>query len=137
MKFLDPWCSATPVSYTHLKSQALNWLEGLRDWNISRQNWFGIAMPIYYNATGDNSLPEYIIGYSDAEAELVYGKNGFEKETDTFDTWFSSSQWPFATLQSTGDFDEFYPTSLMATTVSYTHQDVYKRQIQAHQLALL
>lgn len=97
------------------KSQALNWLEGLRDWNISRQNWFGIAMPIYYNATGDNSLPEYIIGYSDAEAELVYGKNGFEKETDTFDTWFSSSQWPFATLQSTGDFDEFYPTSLMAT----------------------
>lgn len=39
------------------------------------------------------------------------------QETDTFDTWFSSSQWPFATLQNTqpGDFERFYPTSVMET----------------------
>jgi valyl-tRNA synthetase len=41
----------------------------------------------------------------------------FIQETDTFDTWFSSSQWPFATLKNTlpGDFDRFYPTTVMET----------------------
>jgi valyl-tRNA synthetase len=44
------------------------------------------------------------------------GEN-YVQETDTFDTWFSSSQWPFATLQNTrpGDFERFYPTALMET----------------------
>jgi valyl-tRNA synthetase len=44
------------------------------------------------------------------------GKN-FIQETDTFDTWFSSAQWPFSTLMSgqPGDFDKFYPTQVMET----------------------
>lgn len=39
------------------------------------------------------------------------------QETDTFDTWFSSSQWPFVTLMNSkpGDFDRFYPTEVMET----------------------
>jgi valyl-tRNA synthetase len=100
---------------TRFKKQALDWLEGLRDWNIGRQNWFGIRIPVYYNATGDKSLPDYIVATDENEATATYGAGGYEAETDTFDTWFSSGQWPYATLMATADFEQFYPTSVMGT----------------------
>ncbi len=92
-----------------------DWLENLRDWNISRQNWFGIRIPIYYNASGDTSKEPYTMFSRENQAKEYYGEGNYEADTDTFDTWFSSSQWPYATLQATGDFDRFYPTSVMET----------------------
>jgi len=82
----------------------MHWMENLRDWNISRQIVWGIRMPIWYKGDeveiGDESPGE-----------------GWERETDVFDTWFSSGQWPFATLKNTNkkDFETFYPTDVMET----------------------
>lgn len=97
------------------KKSYIDWLENLRDWNISRQSWFGIHIPVYYSAGSDKSKKPYIITNDEAEAKAYYGEGNYERETDTFDTWFSSGQWPFATLMATGDFETFYPTTVMET----------------------
>jgi len=82
------------------------WLEGLRDWNISRQIVWGIRIPAWKN----KKTGEWVV----TAGETPKGDD-LEQDTDTFDTWFSSGQWPVVTLKSTGDFDKFYPTSVMET----------------------
>ncbi len=76
------------------KKIQLDWLRNLRDWNISRQIWWGIPI----NA----AMPE---------------NPDIAKDLDTFDTWFSSSQWPVAVLEAMGNdwLDDFYPTTVMET----------------------
>jgi valyl-tRNA synthetase len=93
---------------------AIHWLKNLRDWNISRQIVWGMRIPAWvcdkcskWTVT-DGNIPERCDNC---------GHDQLVQDTDTFDTWFSSGQWPFATLETTkeGDFDKFYPTSVMET----------------------
>jgi len=97
------------------KPIVLSWLENEHDWNIGRQNWFGIRIPVYYKTSNDATTEPYLVATSDNEAKAYYGEGNYRAETDIFDTWFSSGQWPYATLQAGGDFEQFYPTSVMET----------------------
>lgn len=91
----------------------LHWLDNLKDWNISRQIVWGIQIP----AWKCEECSEWTITEGDAPENCRCKCKKLVRDTDTFDTWFSSGQWPFATLQTTqsGDFEKFYPTSVMET----------------------
>ena len=78
------------------KKLFIQWLENLRDWNVSRQIWWGHQMPVWYKDVDGNQ--EIFVG-EDSPGE------GWERETDTFDTWFSSGQWAFSTLAAHGVLD--------------------------------
>jgi len=93
---------------------SIHWLKNFKDWNISRQIVWGIRIPAW---RCDKCLKWTI---TDGEIPTTCDNCGHDKlnqDTDTFDTWFSSGQWPFATLKTTkpGDFEYFYPTSVMET----------------------
>ena len=84
----------------------LNWLENIRPWCISRQLWWGHQLPVYYRGE------ETHVGTEAPEGD------GWERDPDVLDTWFSSGLWPFATLgwpEDTPQLRAFYPTDVLST----------------------
>ncbi len=84
----------------------LRWMDEIRPWCVSRQLWWGHQLPVYYR--GD----EIHVGLEPPEGD------GWERDPDVLDTWFSSALWPFATLgwpERTPELERFYPTAVLST----------------------
>ncbi len=105
--------SSIRVFPKRFKKQLTAILENFIDWNISRQIVWGIRIPAYRCIKKD----EWFVSKTEPKECQICHNCKFIQDEDTFDTWFSSAQWPFATLKSVGQeyFDYFYPTSVMET----------------------
>ena len=90
----------------HFESIFNNWLNNMQDWCISRQLWWGHQIPAWYK--GD----EVYVGMDDPKEE------GWVRDEDALDTWFSSALWPFSTLgwpDKTPDYLHYFPTDTLVT----------------------
>jgi valyl-tRNA synthetase len=99
------------------RGYTVNWLENLRDWNISRQIWWGHRLPVYTCVACQHVMVQV---EAPARCEVCGGE--VTQDEDTLDTWFSSALWPFAVLGwpeeaefHTSLADGVYPTHLMIT----------------------
>ncbi|CDA85330.1 valine--tRNA ligase [Clostridium sp. CAG:230] len=97
----------------HFDKTYYHWLEGIRDWCISRQLWWGHQIPAFYC----DDCGEMVVTKETSCNCPKCGKP-MRQDPDTLDTWFSSALWPFSTLgwpDKTEEFDYFYPTSTLVT----------------------
>lgn len=93
-----------------------NYLRGLKDWNLSRQIPWGIPIPAFYN---EHDMSDWIFDTRVDQQTIDVNGTTYRREEDTFDTWFSSAQWPYITTDylTNGDLSRFYPNSVMETGV--------------------
>jgi len=99
---------------SHYKKIALHWLNNIIDWNISRQIVWGIPIPAKICEKCGFPMVDLEDKITQCQTPC---KGPVRKETDTFDTWFSSGQWPYASLgyPISKDFKTFFPTDVMET----------------------
>ena len=112
----------------YMEKRYFQWLKDLRDWPISRSLWWGYRIPVWYKGkreeyiNEDGRIIEIVSGkeldYENTDQMKVQVESpgkGWIQDADVFDTWFSSGQWPYATLMKEKLMDHFYPTNVMET----------------------
>ena len=103
-----------PERYGRIYEQ---WLENIRDWNVSRQIWWGHRLPVWYTPDGKEVVAES----EEAALEIAlstYGTQQLTRDSDTLDTWFSSGIWPFSILgwpNKSLELRCWYPSQVMIT----------------------
>ena len=96
------------ISPTEMEPRYFEWVDGMHDWCISRQLWWGHRIPVWYGPNGETK----VVGPDESAPA------GWVQDEDVLDTWFSSALWPFSTLgwpDNTDDLKKFYPNSVLVT----------------------
>ncbi|MBU0975723.1 valine--tRNA ligase, partial [Patescibacteria group bacterium] len=112
----------------YMSKRYFQWMDNLRDWPISRSLWWGYRIPAWYKGKIDERIDkdgkvqetlndqEFDLLDSDqVRIQLESPGEEWIQDDDVLDTWFSSGQWPHATLKKAGLLDKFYPTNTMET----------------------
>jgi valyl-tRNA synthetase len=97
------------IEPANLAPRYFGWVDGLRDWCISRQLWWGHRIPVWYSPDGGEQ-----VCLAPGDCAPV----GWIQDDDVLDTWFSSALWPFSTMgwpHQTKDLRRYYPTTVLVT----------------------
>ena len=89
----------------------LQWMNNIQDWCISRQLWWGHQIPAWYKKDENGNEITYV-------SESAPDGEGWVRDEDALDTWFSSALWPFSTLgwpEKTKDLEKYFPGDTLVT----------------------